>query len=200
MWEILKRPLPPVSGVKRFLPTFCVLWNGGKQEWTLPGGCRPISSPSLWSSESYYSCTAVESGQDLPVTLRGKLIALEEWGIWFSIKSSCSSDLLTVSGYLHLKVKGGCYFLGANQLQKLLISSWKLKPAALTLSEPGEPRAGVMQTGWLYWNKLYWQLWVLILFSLGALWDCRKKKSLNTSEYFPPKMWFEFCHISPGRN
>lgn len=130
-WEILKKPVPSGGGVKRCLSTFHVLWNGDNNNEL----CWVDAGQLVQVCEAQSLITALlllESRQDLPVTLHVKLIALEMSGIWSSIKSSSPSDLLTIFGYLHLKVKGSYCFLDANQLWKLLIS-WKLKPFPIDL-------------------------------------------------------------------
>lgn len=185
------------GGVKRFLSTFCVLWNGDNSNEL----CWVDAGQLVQVCEAQSLITALlllESNQDLPVTLHVKLIALEMSGIWSSIKSSSPSDPLTFFGYLHLKVKGSYCFLDANQLWKLLISSWKLKPFAIALF-------------WTWWelrrgaDRLALFRWAMCLAVLSfnsifpwALWD--PGKSLIVSEYFFPQMWSEFCHISLGRN
>lgn len=193
--EILKKPAPRGGGVKRFLPTFCVLWNGDNNNelcWVSADQLVQVCKARSLITASLLE----ESRQDLPVTLCVKLIALEMSGIWSSIKSSGPSDPLTISGYLHLKVKGGCCFLDTNQLWKLLIS-WKRKPIAIT------------------WFWAWWELnrrradrqalleWIMCLavvsFSsifLKSLWG--PGESLAISEYFPPKFDLNFITSALG--
>lgn len=106
-WEILKWPVPS-SGINRFLPTFSVLRNGDDDNELCWVGAGQLVQ--ICKAESYYSFTAC--GERAAPSCD------------FACETNCPgnvrnlifhqilqlSDPLTILGYLHLKVKGGCAF------------------------------------------------------------------------------------------
>lgn len=158
----IKKPVPSGGGIKRFLHTFCVLWNGDDNNELCWMGTDQLVQ--VYKAQSLITAFLLEeSRQDHPVTLHVK-----------RIRSSSSSDPLIILGYLHLKVKGGCFFLDTNQLWKLLIS-WKRKPknpvaialfwAWWELNRGGAERLALLE--WVVCSAV-------VSFSsifLGALWD-----------------------------